>query len=111
LLKLDSLLKAMSHRLARTKNPDKYEVKYVTFAEKVRPFPKRLRVAYSGTSEQIALVKRDRRKLDWRHAEVGASHERLQKEVEEHDKLTAMARKRETAARLSGEDAVQALSL
>jgi hypothetical protein len=70
LLKLDALLKSLAHRLAGTKNPDDYEVKDVTFANKeVRPFLKRLAAAHSDASEQLKLVKSDRPKLESRRAE------------------------------------------
>ena len=48
LLQLDALLKSLAHRLAGTKNPDDYEEKDVTFADKeVRPFLEKLVAAHT----------------------------------------------------------------
>lgn len=110
LWKLDSVLKALAHRLDGTANPDDYEEKDVTFAEKeARPFLKKLEAAYSDVHHQLKLVQDDRPKLETRRAQLEATQRELQKEAEKHDKLAAAARKREATTRSLEEAAAVAL--
>jgi chromosome segregation ATPase len=100
LWKLDSVLKALAHRLEGTANPENYGEKEVAFADgEARPFLKKLDAAYTDVYNQLELVKGDRSKLEKRRAELESSLVRLQKDVEEYTKQVDRAKEREVEAR------------